>query len=60
MINSHKINRISRRLFEKVCRLTDLLLLAVPQPEADLGGGGEVKIVPLASRDVLAELIMFY
>ena len=37
-----------------------IVILVVSQPEVDLGGGGEVKIVPLASRDVLAELIMFY
>ena len=55
VINGHKINRISRRLFEKVWRATELELLAVAGCEGEGEPGVEVKIVGLGPRDLQAE-----
>ena len=59
MINSHKINRISRSIFEKVWRMTELLMLAQAWWESEPGPGVEVKIVSLITRAGLTELIKF-
>ena len=60
VINGHKINRISRRVFEKVWRMIELEMLAVARCEGEGVPGLEGKIVPLSPQNLQAELIMFY
>jgi len=59
VINSHKINRISRRLFEKVWRMIESEMPGVAGCEGEGEAGVEVKIVCLSSPDLQAELRMF-
>ena len=60
VINGHQINRISRRLFEKVWRMIEWQLEAVVDSQAGPETGAEVKIVSLSFQSVQAELAQFY